>query len=333
MRDYEKKIRLDEIDKAKGLAILLVVIGHIVARNPPQNNEWYVMLKFLIYKFHMPFFMFLSGLIIQYSTSTINNFIDYKTFVVKKAFRLLPGFFLFGGLILVGKSLAVHFMYVDRPPESFVSGVINMFLDPRKSASSSIWYIYILMQYCLVFPLISYALDKKSVYFFILCIIVYYTPTVRHFMLDVFFEYLIFFSLGVFWAMNYNSYKQIICRYSAVFIILFAISFISINYSNSITSKLIIGLFSIPAIQALISMNPLNKLWQLSFLGLYTYPIYLMNTITIGVTKGAVLKITSWDGYNFMVIFPLLLVAGLLFPILIKRYIFSRIQIIDRITN
>jgi len=80
-------------------------------------------------------------------------------------------------------------------------------------------------------------------------------------------------------------------------------------------------------------MNPLNKLWQLSFLGLYTYPIYLMNTITIGVTKGGVLKITSWDGYNFMIMFPLLLVAGLLFPILIKRYIFSRIQIIDRITN
>ena len=121
MRDYEKKIRLDEIDKAKGLAILPVVKGHIVARKPPQNNEWYVLLKFLIYKFHMPFFMFLSGLIIQYSTSTINNFTYYKTFVVKKAFRLLPGFFLFGGLILVGKSLAVHFMYVDRPPESFAS--------------------------------------------------------------------------------------------------------------------------------------------------------------------------------------------------------------------
>lgn len=39
-----KERRLD-LDRAKGLAILLVVYGHIVARQAPANNEWYVWSK------------------------------------------------------------------------------------------------------------------------------------------------------------------------------------------------------------------------------------------------------------------------------------------------
>ena len=60
---YEKpKERLLGIDAARGLAILLVVIGHVVARDMPAGNEWYAQLKDTIYLFHMPLFMVLTGM-------------------------------------------------------------------------------------------------------------------------------------------------------------------------------------------------------------------------------------------------------------------------------
>lgn len=54
-----KKIRIQYIDRLKGLAIILVVMGHIFGFSQPDDP----ITKF-IYTFHMPLFMFLSGLVI-----------------------------------------------------------------------------------------------------------------------------------------------------------------------------------------------------------------------------------------------------------------------------
>ena len=54
--------RRTDIDRAKGLAILLVVFGHIVARADPAGVDWYEPLRRAVYAFHMPFFFYLSGM-------------------------------------------------------------------------------------------------------------------------------------------------------------------------------------------------------------------------------------------------------------------------------
>ena len=79
------KNRLYDIDRAKGLAILLVVLGHLVARGePPKDADWYLFLKLIIYKFHMAFFMFLSGVIFNYTYKDISNLIEYKKYACKR---------------------------------------------------------------------------------------------------------------------------------------------------------------------------------------------------------------------------------------------------------
>ena len=52
--------RLD-LDRAKGYAILLVVAGHLVANTAPEGAGWYEPLRYALYRFHMPFFLYLSG--------------------------------------------------------------------------------------------------------------------------------------------------------------------------------------------------------------------------------------------------------------------------------
>ena len=43
------------------MAIILVVFGHLVAREDPAGVGWYGPLRMVVYLFHMPFFFYLSG--------------------------------------------------------------------------------------------------------------------------------------------------------------------------------------------------------------------------------------------------------------------------------
>lgn len=85
--------RLDFIDYAKGIAILLVVIGHLLQYNfvgTPAKELFDV-----IYSFHMPLFMFLSGYVA--SLTIDKQLTDKGLFVKKKAFSLLVPFVFMGG--------------------------------------------------------------------------------------------------------------------------------------------------------------------------------------------------------------------------------------------
>lgn len=56
--------RIQYIDRLKGLAILLVVIGHLMAFcSAGERNPIYE----VVCSFHMPLFMFLSGLVMTHT--------------------------------------------------------------------------------------------------------------------------------------------------------------------------------------------------------------------------------------------------------------------------
>lgn len=72
--------RLKWIDKAKGIGIILVILGHITIPNE---------LKILLYSFHMPLFFFLAGYVYKYNDSE-----SFKNYLIKKAKTLLiPAYF------------------------------------------------------------------------------------------------------------------------------------------------------------------------------------------------------------------------------------------------
>lgn len=73
---------LNNIDAIKGLAILLVVVGHCI------NSE--TLLHDIIYSFHMPLFFFVAGYLFNFEKW---NGLFYK-FVLKKAQRLLLPYFI-----------------------------------------------------------------------------------------------------------------------------------------------------------------------------------------------------------------------------------------------
>src|SRR5579863_4796237 len=134
---------LADIERAKGLAIILVVIGHIVAREPPAHNEWYIVLKSAIYAFHMPFFMYLGGLVFFHVGDAVNPRPGYGAYLIRRAERLLLPFLTLGLLILLGKFAAEQFLYVDNKPASLSDGLRSLFWTTGQSPATSVWYIFV----------------------------------------------------------------------------------------------------------------------------------------------------------------------------------------------
>jgi len=97
-------MRISYVDKLKGVAIIFVVMGHVTewslgVRQSPFN---------LFYgSFHMPLFMFLSGLF-AYKSFIQWNIREMLVFLKKKAQRILLPFLTMGGIFTLSIGWICH---------------------------------------------------------------------------------------------------------------------------------------------------------------------------------------------------------------------------------
>jgi len=123
----EIKKRLEFADIIKGLAIILVVIGH----TSPSNTE-VLTYKSIIYAFHMPLFFIVSGFFIttnrvDYSLQTLKNFLH------KNCIALLVPFFIWGLIYM-------DFSYTNLLSLCFGSWIKFVSINTL----TSLWFIVIL---------------------------------------------------------------------------------------------------------------------------------------------------------------------------------------------
>lgn len=320
--------RIDDIDKAKGLAIMLVVFGHIVSRQPPNDNLWYEFAKAGLYSFHMAFFMFLSGVVFFARLSFIENWSEYRIAIKKRFLRLMPAYFLFAGVVFFGKLIAQNFAHVDNP----VSGIydlVNIVLFPMQSISSFLWYIYALFVISVItLGIVSLTKGSLSV-LLIVGTVALFVPQVDFLAIGQITKYIFFFIIGGFAISKWNNYISIVDKIwlPAALLMIFLIS------KGFYTGEkwIVIALLSLPALHGVCRQNVPGTNFLL-YVGAMTFPIYLMNTMAIGFVKAIMLKLFNWDGANFFVFLPVLFISGIVIPVLIKKYIFSHIAWLNRIT-
>lgn len=326
--------RYSDIDRAKGLAIFLVVLGHVVAREPPLGAEWYMALKHAIYQFHMPLFMYLSGILFFLSVPAFGGFADYRDYVRRRAWRLLVPGIAVGVLIVAGKFAASRYLHVDNMPDGLWDAVRPLFWDTANSPALSIWYVFVLFAYCAAAPFLLAVVRGHIGLLLALALALYTFQFPAYFYLDRATDYLLFFLLGAVAAKYWNAWVTILDRNGAALMLAFAASFglIAAGLPPAVT-MLVIGLLSLPALHALARSDIFGNSLLFDVLGRYAFAIYLLNTICIGLAKGLALHYVSWDGNNFFLIAPLLLTAGLLGPILIKQWLLARLPSLDRMTN
>lgn len=331
------KQRLEELDIAKGLAIFLVVLGHLVTGRSPAGNAWYSILQALIYAFHMPFFMFLSGAVFQL-TFRPEGIASGWAFISSRARRLFPAFLIFSIVIWAGKNAASRLLAVDNFDASGWNELVEIFVSPTTSVARSLWYIYVLLELYAIFAIILTAASGRMLPAFVIAAgmhVAYLSTDVTATIgANALCEYAIFFVAGAAFARCHDRMMPLVRENSVTFYLLFASSFMLMLVLPYPWAKDLIGLASLPAGIAFASSftSPRDKA-PLLMLGAYTFTIYLMNTLFIGFFKGVALKFLPWDGTYFLLHFFVLLTAGILGPIAVHRLLFARIPPLARITK
>ena len=117
-------------DKLKGLAIILVVIGHSIQSAYPSDFDNHELFR-LIYSFHMPLFMFISGIIAYYTKRYDRKWLKKKflTLVIPFAVWIIIPF-------IVGQKA-----WGDLP---------QTILNIVKSPDNGLWFLWVLFLNCLM---------------------------------------------------------------------------------------------------------------------------------------------------------------------------------------
>lgn len=332
--------RLD-LDRAKGYAILLVVAGHLVANTPPEGSGWYEPLRYALYRFHMPFFLYLSGTVAVLSGVLAAPPAAWPTQVARRAERLLLPFFGIGLLILGAKWIAMQALVVDNPPDGFWGGLVDLLWDTSHSPATSVWYLLVLFLCTLAgMVLLRAGIGTTGLVLLGLALQFIDVPPVAY--LDRFARFFLFFAAGAWVAERQDRLLPLMDRRQALWWLLFGAALLASMsvwvdvpyYIDDRWSLVLCGLLCIPALHGLIRRPPLSRpSWPVT-LGRYAMVIYLFNTLAIGAAKAGLIRAgLAYTADNFPLHLAVAMAAGVALPLLVKQLVLRRFPVLDRLTD
>jgi fucose 4-O-acetylase-like acetyltransferase len=329
--------RRADIDRAKGLAILLVVFGHIVARADPAGVHWYEPLRRAVYAFHMPFFLYLSGLAAVLSGAADVRPAGWPAFSAARAKRLLIPFFAVGFLILALKLAAGPALFVDNRPESFWSGLGGLVWETSESPARSVWYVFVVFVVSVAAPPLIWLGGGRLHVLLATALAVFVWPAPGYLYGDDVCRSAIFFALGIAAGTAGTSWLGLIDRawrpLAPVFLAVLGVVVLSGDFISASVTLLVTGVMSMLVLHGFVRSFRDTQSDICLWLGRYSFMIYLFNTLFIGLTKGLLLHIARWNGAHFFPFAVALAVSGTCGPIALKRFGFSRSKVLDRFTN
>lgn len=151
------------LDIARGLCIILVVIGHYM---PDYSPAWYAALHDVIYRFHMPLFMFVSGCVY---VATLRSQ-SYWKFLSRKVHRLMLPYITTSLIVVTIKLGTQHLAYVEKPVG--LLSYAKIFCLPE--AGYFLWFIWALWWMFVIIPLFN--TPKKRLGLFLASVIIHFLP-------------------------------------------------------------------------------------------------------------------------------------------------------------
>ena len=329
--------RLTDIDIAKGMCIVLVVIGHYIPANSPK---WYLTLIDVIYSFHMPLFMYASGFIFRATKKPVK----YNNFVLKKFRRLGIPYILVSWLIICIKLLTEKTMYVENPV-SFSSFYEILYLP---SAGYFLWYVYVLFLVFLIIPIFNTPIKINFLLFLSLIWLIIPVQITDLFCINQFKSHLFYFVSGCF----VSQYQSIIRKKTRnipvfllvlCFIVLYLFAHVYNNLSNTVILKCIsvclalTGICITLKISRYIEMNTQKLNCIFLKLAMYSYTIYLFHTSFEGFAKSFFIKypLTAYldNSASFCIMVLIAVSIGVAGPIFLHQTFMRVKKRIEKITT
>lgn len=313
----ERGQRMLDLDAARGVGIILVVIGHIIGKGfIPKGNDWFEELMDMIYQFHMPFFMVLCGITFTLSLPLFASWGGVFMYSFRRIKPLMVSWAALGLIVLIGKKLAAEFVRVGNPPGDFWSSAGMLVLYPKENAVRFLWFIYVLSIYLLLVPVLFHKFGRRPILLLIAAVILACFNWPAMFGLNECVQYLPFFVLGIVMWVHRPLWNPVgpwlFWPSVVVFIALLA-------YSNlEPIPRWVTGVLSVLPLLGLAQRMPMKVKLILCYVGQRSLCIYLFNVLVIGLVRSVGLLVLPWDGIFFLVYFPVLTVAGVTVPLVIK---------------
>ena len=315
--------RETDLDIARGVIIIMVAFCHSINTEFYSVDRWFQLTYLVMNMIMMPAFMFVSGIVLALSTKPVHNFREYVLLSIKRIERLLVPYILFAFAVFAGKLLLQYFSGREKPVSP--GDLLGSLIEPKASPFGSyLWFIYVLLQYYILVPLIQLLLP---VHWLRICLIfsvtLQFIPGSDFLATKQFNEYFLFFVLGIIARKNYYTYIEFIEKFFPVFtsILIFGVTLIIVRDFPII----IISLVSIPVLHQLARSELFRSIGFFRLAGSHIYPIYLMNTMFINIFKMLYSTVLPMHGASFAIYVTGCVLLGTLGPVAAQRFVISRI--------
>lgn len=324
--------RIESIDLLKGIAIMLVVIGHFCPG--AIATQGYINLRTMIYSFHMPLFMIVSGYLYS-SSNKIVSFYEYIKLVKHKSIRLIIPYFIVSICILIIKVIFQNFVILEHPVTS--KFLFQLILCPMGGFATFLWFIYTLFIIFTIIPILERIMNN---YFILLAIsILFYFAHIympKVFCLNLVVTYLPFFIVGILIKKTYykNHVLMISCISLAMLTLLLNFLLITENEkifsksSLSLTTALFLSLTIWWLSKYMIRLKMLSR--ALISLGTYSSSIYLFHTSAMALPKLLLSDFMKINTACFYISTLIICSIGISIPILLTEIIFNRSKILSK---
>ncbi|WP_186728796.1 acyltransferase family protein [Sphingomonas panacisoli] len=277
---------------------------------------WFYVSVAVVYEFHMPFFMYLSGFVF-FSIGAVDRF--YKapaTYVWKRFDRLMIPFIVFGLLVVIGKYVAASLGPVDDGVNGIGSGIAKVVANTPDNPSLSIWYLLVLFIYSVVTPILWRIGGRHIAILLIIGAVGWCFALPEAYYAARIATYFLFFAVGGFIALyRERTLPAMKMLYLPALALMGVLCYFFLGNPFAL---LVCGLASIPALHGLF----LQDFWEgdrfFLTIGRYSMAIYLLNTIFIGIGKIAILRVVPHEGAMFVVVVAILFVIGAAGPIIAR---------------
>ena len=308
--------KINEISFLQVFGITLVVLGH--SEPTKIHPELFGIIYNVIYAFHMPLFMVISGFLFTLNYSKYNN---YFLFLKSKCERLLfPYIFL--NLLAIFPKLILDSYSIKKIDYSWYQIFLNFFF-PWDNIITYLWFLPTLFIIFIFKPFLN--IKKMNLYLvfimtFLFIYIHFFNPCIQISFMNIrgVCNYFIFFWLGCIIALLRGYFENMF--YSGQFLIIVTGAFLFL-YNFHFESEIIQFLVAILGSYFSFSLS----YWMVkckcnvfSYFYGYSYQIYLLSWFSQAFVKVIVSKIMHVSFYPtafFMFIF------GMLVPVIVCKYI------------
>jgi fucose 4-O-acetylase-like acetyltransferase len=274
--------RIEYIDELRGLAILLVIMGHALEHNGYKDSSFYS----FIYSFHMPLFFCISGFVTMYSCrlDLTSKLVDFVNYLWRKFLAIMIPYF-------VWSLIVSPFFFAD----SFSTESFQRAIRISIVTNESYWFLpclYILIIYFCIWKFILCKTKTINVILDIfLIVIIGILGSLIASSVDFFrsaSSYIIPFFIGVMMS-KYERFYNLIVNNKVIYCCAFIIFCLLVGYFGTtvgIINKVIrlsTGLLAIPILFHFFSSTSFDPLIKKTFsiIGIHTLLIYVLHNCFI----------------------------------------------------